>query len=277
MRAQAALGENQRSAVNQISVIIPTFNESASIADLISLVRTQSLGVEVEIIVVDGGSTDATAEIVKHSKATFLRSPQKGRSAQLNYGAAHSSYPHLFFLHADSKPPALFLWEALQALQHKAAAGCFRLQFDDDHWFLKANAWFTRFNINAFRFGDQGLFIKREAFEKVGGYREDLIVLEDQDIVLRLAKKGISMTVLPGKMLTSARKYRDNGVFYLQWVFFLIWLKFRMGKSQEHLISFYKKKILDHKIAVNDARKVREVANDFHQEPRKGKSKNAPG
>ncbi len=65
-------------------------------------------------------------------------------------------------------------------------SGCFRLAFDHQHWFLKANAWVTRFDVNSIRFGDQSLFVTKNVFVKSGGFREDLLMMEDQEIIHRI-------------------------------------------------------------------------------------------
>lgn len=259
----------------QISVIIPCFNEEQNIADTLSFINQQSLGVAVETIVVDGGSTDQTLAIAARSSARILKSPRKGRAAQLNFGAQHARATLLFFLHADSKPPIGFLQYLINTADRGWDAACFRLKFDDSHWFLRANAWFTRFNVNSFRFGDQGLLVRKPYFEAIGGYREELIVLEDQDIVRRLRRSGARFKVLSKPMMTSARKYRQNGIFKLQWTFFLIWLNFRLGRSQKELVALYKRRIKDQKIDVNDVR--RKPTDDLHQKPGEGEGKNALG
>lgn len=245
---------------NKISVIIPTFNEGDHISNLISEIKRQSIGLDYEIIIADGGSTDNTIQSVLFSKATLIKSPRKGRGAQLNAGAEAATGDVLFFMHADSKPPATFLHHVLSAVNSGYDAGCFRLRFDSNHWFLKANAWFTRFNIDAVRFGDQGLFVTRELFDKTGGYRNDHIVMEDQEMVIRLKKFGARFKVLKDAMTTSARKYEENGPVKLQYHFFIIWWNYYRGRSQEELVRLYKKRILDNKIEEKDAAPVRDVS-----------------
>lgn len=260
-----------------ISVVIPTFNESKGITALISYLRKSSPGIDHEIIVVDGGSTDGTIEKVLQTNCTLIESTRKGRGVQLNEGAAAAQGDVLVFIHADSRPPANYLYYILQALENDFDAGCFRLKFDSNNWFLKANAWFTRFNINAVRFGDQGLFVTREQFEKNGGYRNDHIVMEDQEIVRRLRRHGARFKVLPHSMLTSARKYDKNGAVYLQYIFFLVWLNYYRGRSQEELIRLYKKRIKDSKIKLEDAQPIRSVIDDICEKPSARKGENSPG
>ncbi|MEO6130324.1 MAG: glycosyltransferase, partial [Saprospiraceae bacterium] len=131
------------------SIIIPTYNEANQIAKTIKIVYTANVKHEVEIIVVDGGSTDDTVNIAEQCGAMVVKSAHKGRAAQMNVGASMAKYKILYFLHADSIPPDDFTSQILNAYNSGVQSGCFRLAFDYDHWFLKANAWFTRFNVNA--------------------------------------------------------------------------------------------------------------------------------
>jgi hypothetical protein len=121
------------------------------------------------------------------------------------------------------------------AIRQGYGSGCYRLAFDQPHWFLRANCWFTRFNLNAVRFGDQSLFVKREIFEKAGQFREDLVVMEDQEIIGRI-RRHTRFKVFPRSVTTSARKYRENGIYKLQGVFFLIYFMYQLGFSQEQLV-----------------------------------------
>jgi hypothetical protein len=116
------------------------------------------------------------------------------------------------------------------------------LSFDNDHFLLNFYAWCTRFDIDAFRFGDQSLFITAELFKQVGGFREDHIVMEDQEIVKRI-KKTAPFKVLPDEVTTSSRKYLANGVVRLQCVFTLIFMLYKAGVSQSKLVLIYKKLI----------------------------------
>ena len=209
-----------------ITVIIPTFNEADVIEQtLYKIKNNDTKGLVTEIIIADGGSTDGTLDIPKPENLIILNCVQKGRSAQMNEGAALANNNILFFLHADSWPPVGFSSLITEAKNNGYAAGCFRLQFDYNHWFLKLNAWFTRFNINNFRFGDQGLFIGKSEFINSGGFLIDHIVMEDQEFIKRFQKKN-NFIVLPAAVCTSARKYLENGIFKTQGVFFLIYFMY---------------------------------------------------
>jgi len=231
-----------------ISIIIPTYNEEEHIAKIIlSLKEKDATNALTEIIISDGGSTDDTIKEALKAGATVVSSPLKGRGAQMNYGASLAKGSVLYFIHADTLPPDDFAPDILNAIYNNHSAGCFRLSFDHSHWFLKANCWFTRFDVTAVRFGDQSLFEKREIFEKAGGFNEDLIVLEDQEIIKRI-RKICRFTIIQKPVLTSARKYIANGIFRTQGIFFLIYFMYRFGYSQQKLVSTYRKLIKQDKL-----------------------------
>ncbi len=226
-----------------ISIIIPTYNEEENIADTIIEIRKRDTANLIsEIIVSDGQSTDMTIHIASNAGATVIISPKKGRSAQMNYGASIAKEEILYFLHADSIPPQNFTPYILKAIEKDYQAGCFRLAFDYQHWFLKANCWFTRFDVNTVRFGDQSLFVTKDAFEKCGGFDENLLMMEDQEIIHRIKKFG-KFIVMNDAVTTSARKYLDNGIYRMQFIFFRIWLLYYLGYSQEYLLKMHKKLI----------------------------------
>lgn len=229
------------------SIIIPTYNEADQIARTINLTIAANCRHEAEIIVVDGGSSDDTINIAEQCGATVIMSARKGRAAQMNAGASIAKHEILYFLHADSIPPDNFTTQVLLAYNDGVKSGCFRLAFDYDHWFLKGNAWFTRYNVNAVRFGDQSLFVMKDVFKQSGGFREDLLMMEDQEIIHRLKRFG-RFEVLNDCIVTSARKYLDNGVYRMQGIFYRIWGLYYLGYSQEKLLRLYRKLVKKHKL-----------------------------
>jgi len=230
-----------------ISIIIPTYNEADQIAQTITKAQTANGEHAAEIIVVDGGSTDDTINIAQQCGANAVKNEHKGRAAQMNKGASIAKHHILYFLHADSIPPNNFTAQILKAHKEGANSGCFQLAFDYDHWFLKANAWFSRFNVNAVRFGDQSLFVTKDVFEKAGGFREDLLMMEDQEIIHRL-KQHSKFKVLNDVVTTSARKYLDNGVYRMQRIFYRIWAMYYLGYSQEQMLKVHRRLIHRHKL-----------------------------
>ncbi|MGI8891830.1 MAG: TIGR04283 family arsenosugar biosynthesis glycosyltransferase [Bacteroidia bacterium] len=229
------------------SIIIPTYNEAHQIAETISKTNAAIGKHKAEIIVVDGGSSDNTIGIAQQCADTVVKSERKGRAAQMNKGASVAKHDIVYFLHADSIPPKDFICKILNAYDEGTKSGCFRLAFDYDHWFLKANAWFTRFDVNAVRFGDQSLFVTKEVFERAGGFREDLVMMEDQEIIHRLKKHG-KFKVLNDYVITSARKYLDNGVYRMQGIFYRIWAMYYIGYSQDQMLKVHRRLIRKHKL-----------------------------
>ena len=229
-------------AFKMISIIIPTFNEEDHIAATIHYLRqcgNQEL--LTEITIVDGGSTDKTVkEAEKAGADRVVVSAKKGRAVQMNFGASHAKGDILYFLHADTLPPVGFSGDIVKAVKSGFQAGCFRLSFDHKNWFLKVNCWFTRFDVDAFRFGDSSLFVSRDLFIRASGFSEKHLLLEDQEIIWRL-KRFCRFVIIQKPVITSARKYLQNGIYKTQGIYFLIYLMYRMGVKQPKLGSIYRK------------------------------------
>lgn len=231
-----------------ITVIIPAYNEESCIkATVKRLWEFDEEHLLEEIIVADGGSTDKTVEKAKSEGVTVVSSLKKGRAAQMNCGASIAKGSILYFLHADTIPPKGFTNDIITAVNAGYSAGCYRLSFDHDHWFLKANCWFTRFDVDSIRFGDQSLFVTKSKFVEVGGFCKKHIVLEDQDIIKRLKKIG-RFTVMKKPVLTSSRKYLENGIYKTQSIFFVIYFMYRLGFSQKNLLITYRRLIRQDKL-----------------------------
>ena len=225
----------------KISVIIPTLNEERNIGALLQNIKLDpSYPLVNEIIVVDGHSVDNTTQVAERAGAKVIASSVRQRASQMNLGAAMAQSDILFFLHADTIPPPSFAQHIWQANTNGNKAGCFRLKFDWAHWFLSFNSWFTRFRSPLLRFGDQSFFVKKEIFNSCNGFNDKMYLFEDQDIIKRLNLKN-HFVVLPAYVVTSARKYRHNGPFSLQLAYFVLYLLYKLGFSQQRLLKCYLK------------------------------------
>lgn len=225
-----------------ISIIIPTYNEEEGIGKLISYLKRYA-ATETEIIVSDGGSDDATNKIAENAGALVFNSPDKGRAAQMNNGAAKATGDIFYFVHADSFPPVTFCNDIREAIKKGFAFGRYQTRFDSHKFLLKLNAFFTRFDLFACYGGDQTLFITRDLFTQLKGFDASMRIMEDYEIVVR-AKQIAEYCILPGKALVSARKYATNSWWQIQKANYTIVKMYRQGASQEAMIQRYKEMLV---------------------------------
>ena len=231
-----------------ISIVIPVLNETSSIVALLNhLIENSTPSNIAEITVVDGGSTDGTQQLIKEciaENATRIQliSSEKGRAKQLNAGAKHATGDILYFLHADSFPPNDFDELIISEVENGNPAGCFRMQFDSNHWWLQLASWLTKFSWRACRGGDQSQFITRELFDEIGGYDETYIIYEDNILINELYERN-TFVVINKKLTSSARLYREKGVWYVQYHFWTIYVKKWFGADADELLAYYNKHI----------------------------------
>ena len=223
-----------------ISVIIPTLNEEKNIGRLISFMNIPHSNLIYEIIVVDGGSSDNTLKVAHNAGAIVLQSPQKGRAAQMNFGAAFAKSDILYFVHADVMPPESFPRDIKNALKNKFNCGRFCTQFDRKSYLLKLISFFSRFDWFACYGGDQTFFITRKLFDVIGGFKNEMLIMEDYDISQR-AKESGHYAIIPKKITVSARKYDKNSWWRVQIVHAKILRMYKKGACQEDLMREYKK------------------------------------
>ena len=226
-----------------LSIIIPILNEEENIGKLLGhLIENSSKENISEIIVVDGGSSDNSVSIVKQfEQVTFLKS-EKGRAKQMNVGAKNAKGNILYFLHADSFPPKYFDQLIIDKVKIGNLAGCFKMKFDSNHWWLKLASWLTQYRWRACRGGDQSQFITKNLFKSIGGFDERFTVYEDNDLINKLYELN-QFVVIQQWITTSARRYETNGVWKLQYHFWMIYIKKWFGASADELLGYYKKYI----------------------------------
>jgi len=233
-----------------ISILIPTLNEAENITRLLKhLIVSKTANTPLEIIIIDGGSKDKTPSItkeyIKENNIDYIRviTAAKGRAKQMNAGAANAKGTILYFLHADSFPPKGYDQDIITEVSKGNLAGCFRMRFDSNHWWLRLASWLTQFPWRACRGGDQSQFITKDLFEELGRFDERFIIYEDNDLINKLYARD-QFTVINKKITTSSRRYKTNGIWKLQYHFCTIYVKKWLGASAEELHEYYKKNIV---------------------------------
>ena len=190
-----------------ISVIVPIKGEAPSIADRFRrFVRPE----ECELLIAGGACDPEAARAFEAIGGRVLQS-EGTRGARLAHAARQARGEILFFLHADSRPPANALELIREAFAGGASAGAFSLAYEDATPGLVWIAWWANLRSRVFKlpFGDQGLFCRRDLYERSGGFR-DLPICDDLDIVMRW-KRLDRLVVLRERTVTSARRYRAGG------------------------------------------------------------------
>jgi rSAM/selenodomain-associated transferase 2 len=219
-------------------VIIPTLNEAGHIDRVLAEVTR---GNRVEVIVVDGGSGDATRAQAAAHGVRVSRCPA-GRARQMNQGAALAQGDLFFFLHADSRLPVGYDDIIRRTLAHdRVAAGAFSFGIDADSPGLRFIAsWANlRSRCLGLPYGDQGLFLSAERFQSCGGF-PDISIMEDVVMVHRLRKTGRIITV-PQRIQTSSRRWERLGVLQTTLINQAIVLGFLLGIPTEHLAFWYRR------------------------------------
>jgi rSAM/selenodomain-associated transferase 2 len=222
-------------AIN-LSVIIPVLNEAETIAQTLQHLQAPA----VEIILVDGGSSDPTVAIAKERGAKVILSPEPGRATQMNTGAKYATAETLLFLHADTQLPKNYRQLVQETLaKPKTVAGAFLLKINAQNPLLRliekgVNA---RSRFLQMPYGDQGIFLKKETFEKVGGFPL-LPIMEDFQLIRTLKKQG-KIRLATASVLTSARRWQRLGVIQTTLINQIIIIGYLLGIPPSQLKQWY--------------------------------------
>ncbi len=191
----------------RFSVVIPALNEALCLKETLSGLAAEEPH---EVLVVDGGSSDDTCRIAA-AHARLLQGP-RGRAAQMNLGADSATGDALLFLHADCSLEPGGLRSAARILARGAAAGCFRMTVTAPGAVYRLiDACATgRVRCTGIVYGDQGLFVDRERFLRLGGF-PPLRLMEDVFLSLRLRQQG-AVVVAPRRIYVSPRRWQREGV-----------------------------------------------------------------
>jgi len=220
-----------------ISIILPVLEESAALpATLHPLVGEPA----VELIVVDGGSHDATVDVARQFTDKVFKGA-RGRANQMNFGALQAKGDILLFLHGDTALPPSALEQVRRTMNDDTVAGgAFRLRIASPRHALKVVAWGANLRSRLFGlpYGDQALFVRRSAFNTIGGF-SPWPLMEDVDLVWRLKRAG-RVVLLPDAVVTSARRWEREGIVWTTARNSLLLLGFWLGVPPAWLANWYR-------------------------------------
>ena len=221
-----------------ISIIIPVYNEEAILENYLTNFPYQE---NLEVLIIDGGSQDRTVELAQAFPVKVLISPDKGRAQQMNFGASQAQGNILLFLHLDCVLPRDFLLEIKTILQDPPViAGAFRFQVDMPGIRFRCLEMLVngRSQFFGLPYGDQGLFIRRETFQTLGGFK-NLPIMEDYELVQRLKKQG-KLRIASRAVITSGRRWQKLGLCKTTWINQLIILGYYCKISLDKLAQWYR-------------------------------------
>ena len=220
----------------KISLIIPIYNESKTIAAM--LAQLDSLPGDWEILFADGGSSDDTPAQIGR-RYTVLRCP-KGRANQMNFAAKAAASDVLWFVHCDSLLPRDAHAQIEKAVEGGAKWGCFHIGFDYNGPFMGCNTFFSnRRARKGIAFGDQGIWVRKDIFSQMGGF-PDLPIMEDYEFSRRMKAAKVAITQLPGRIITSGRRYRGSFPLLTMWKMFWLRCLYRSGVDIQEIARKYR-------------------------------------
>ncbi|MBI3013416.1 MAG: TIGR04283 family arsenosugar biosynthesis glycosyltransferase [Elusimicrobia bacterium] len=195
----------------KISVIVPVRNEERWIVGQIERLRSSSILCPVEIVVVDGGSSDRTVDAAKSCADRVIISPVSGRGAQLDWGAQNASGELFLFLHADTELPSGWQKIILENIVGETVAGSFRLSFDSDTLFYRVASFLAHWRglLTGIPHGDQALAVTRSAYFKSGGFPQAPL-MEEYLFIPKIRKLG-KVKIFQEAVITSRRRYALKG------------------------------------------------------------------
>jgi rSAM/selenodomain-associated transferase 2 len=223
-----------------LSIIIPTYNEEQNIGSLITYLLQYGGKAVADIIIADAGSEDNTVNIIKENGATVIASLKKCRASQMNNGAGLANGDILYFIHADTLPPQTFVYDIFKSIKDGFDLGRYTSKFKSDKLMLRFNEWAAKLDLFMCMGGDQTLFIKKELFKKLGGFKEEMLIMEEYEFCRRARTEG-RYKIMNGETLISARKYHKNSWLKVQLANAKIVRMYKKGVDQHHLLEEYKR------------------------------------
>ena len=233
--------------LTKISAIIVALNEEVLIEQIIGELKKQKYDGGFEIILADGGSSDNTVNLAKAHNVQVVCSEKKGKSFQMNAAAKRAKGQILFFVHADMQFPDSVFTAIAEALKSGHSGGGFANEYDYKNEKIKRLGNLMNFRIFDKReqsdkgifYGDNGIFVLKEAFEEINGFKE-ISIMEDYDFSTRMCRKYRTIKIYNPKILVSSRRHVKVGFLKtrLQWI--IIRTLYKWGVSPNYLGKLYK-------------------------------------
>jgi rSAM/selenodomain-associated transferase 2/rSAM/selenodomain-associated transferase 1 len=224
----------------RFSIIIPVLHESPDINDLIGHLQELENAKESELIVVDGSPEGDTINAIAHQEVRRLTAPP-GRARQMNAGAAAASGDILLFLHADTRLPADALTRIDQVMKETTCpGGAFKLGIPSPRWIYRliAVAANARSRLTRIPYGDQAIFIRKDAFRSLGCYPE-IPLMEDVALMQRIKQSGGRIRIIPRYVATSPRRWEEEGILYTTLRNWLLITAYCLGVPPDKLVRHY--------------------------------------
>ena len=225
----------------EFSIIIPVLSEAGRINSIIEHIYSRGFSEGFEIIVVDGSPDGETINAISRKEVKITVS-EKGRAAQMNAGAAIASGEILIFLHADTRLPGNALQKIRAVMEQKRyVAGAFDLGIDSARLAFRIISFGAnlRSHLNRIPYGDQAIFVRKDHFHSIGGYRK-IPLMEDVELMRRLKKRGDKICILPDRVRTSPRRWEKEGIICCTLRNWVISTLYFMGVSPHKLIRYYR-------------------------------------
>lgn len=225
---------------NRISVVIPAINEINNLRKLIPYLTGLHHNGDIEIIIAFADDNpNSYSELGRYEGLQLIHCQKLCRAHQLNCGAEKATGEVLAFLHADVWPPETFFIRIYNAINSGYHAGLFSYRFNSDNYLLKLNASFTGKDGIFTGGGDQCLFIISEAFEAMGRFNENQVIMEDFEFFSRLRKSQYNYTIIKEDLIVSARKYENNSYLRVNLSNLLLVLLFKFKYPPQKLKSLH--------------------------------------
>jgi rSAM/selenodomain-associated transferase 2 len=230
---------------NTLSIIIPVFNETACIKEMMSHLCSLSFAGDTEIIVVDGNPDGNTIKSMEENGSGKVKVKKilsaEGRGVQMNSGASIAEGDILLFLHVDTFIGQKALEKIYMVFNHYDVIGGafdFRINSERKIFRIIEKTASLRSRITRIPYGDQAVFIKKDYFNQIGGF-SPIPIMEDVELMSRIKRRGDKIKILSDTVQTSSRRWEEEGVLFCTLRNWMLTILYFFGVSPDKLSRFY--------------------------------------